>query len=238
MVQAIRAIQFPLRLGVINMGTVDCYLLKADSGYMLIDTSFPSKRADLEKELAGAGCQPGQLKLIVITHADLDHIGNAAYLQKKYRAKVAMHRCEAGVVENGDASMSRRRRPFLERIIGGIVFKALSIFFRFGRFERFTPDFCIDDGDDLSAYGFDAKVVHLPGHSRGSIGILTSAGDLFCGDLLWNMGKPGPHSIVDDPAELKASIERLKSLSVQTVYPGHGQPFAMDLFLQGYQPAS
>ena len=39
------------------------------------------------------------------------------------------------------------------------------------------------------------------------------------------MRGPDTHPIVDDPAELKASVERLKSLGVGMVYPGHGKPF-------------
>jgi glyoxylase-like metal-dependent hydrolase (beta-lactamase superfamily II) len=40
--------------------------------------------------------------------------------------------------------------------------------------------------------------------------------------------KPGPHPIVDDPADLNASLERLKRLDIRTVYPGHGKPFLME----------
>ena len=236
MPQEIKTITFPMQAGIINMGVTNCYLLKAADSYLLIDTAFANKRAELVKELDSAGCRPGNLKLIVITHADLDHTGNGAYLRQNYGAKIGIHRYEAGVIENGDSSLSRRKRPLHERILGGIILGVLSLFFRFGNFERFSADVCVDDGDDLSAYGFDGKVIHLPGHSRGSIGILTSAGDLFCGDLLWNMSKPGAHSLVDDATEMRASIQRLKSLGIKTIYPGHGQPFSMDSFLENYQP--
>jgi len=42
----------------------------------------------------------------------------------------------------------------------------------------------LEEGQPLSDVGLDASVLHLPGHSKGSIGILTASGDLFCGDLL------------------------------------------------------
>ena len=61
--------------------------------------------------------------------------------------------------------------------------------FGFGKSERFKPDFYIEEGYEFSEYGFDAKVLYIPGHSRGSIGILTAGGDLFCGDLLENTDK-------------------------------------------------
>jgi hypothetical protein len=58
---------------------------------------------------------------------------------------IAMHRYESGVVENGDDTLSRKRMPFLRRAISKITLKALSLFIRSGRFERFRPDFTIDE---------------------------------------------------------------------------------------------
>jgi hydroxyacylglutathione hydrolase len=235
MTREIKSIEFPMHLAGIKMGTVNCYLIKTEAGYVLIDTGFPNNRADLEKELENAGCRPGDLRLIVMTHGDLDHTGNGAYLREKYGAKIAMHRYDSGVVKNGDNTLSRRRMPFLKRVISKITLKVLSLLIRSGEFERFRPDFTIDDGYDLSEYGFDAKVLHIPGHSRGSIGILTTGGDLFCGDLFWNMRRPGTHSLVDDSAELKASVEKLKNLRINMVYPGHGKPFTMESLTQDNQ---
>jgi len=74
------------------------------------------------------------------------------------------------------------------------------------------------------------KVLHIPEHSEGSIGILTSGGDLFCGDLLENTDEPDLNSNMDDLAATNASVEKLKKLSIKTVYPGHGKPFPMELF--------
>ena len=85
---------------------------------------------------------------------------------------------------------------------------------------------------DLSRYGSDAKVIHIPGHSKGSIGILTVGGDLICGDLLENTNKPSLNSTMDDLTAANISVEKLKSLKVNTVYPGHGKPFQMELFLK------
>jgi glyoxylase-like metal-dependent hydrolase (beta-lactamase superfamily II) len=232
MAHEIKTIEFPMRLAGINMGTVNAYLIKTETGYILIDTGSPSNRPDLEKELQNAGCRPGNLKLIIMTHGDQDHTGNGAYLREKYGAKIAMHLDESGVTENGDDTLSRTKRSFPRRAFNKIVLKLLSLFSTSGKFERFSPDLTIDEGYDFSEYGFNAKALHIPGHSKGSIGILTADGDLFCGDLLWNRGKPATHSIVDDQAQLKASVERLKSMRINTVYPGHGKPFTMESFTQ------
>ena len=232
MTQEIKLIEFPMRLAGIKMGTVNAYLIKTEAGHALIDTGFASNRAELEKELQNAGCQPGDLRLIIMTHGDQDHTGNGAYLREKYGAKIAMHRDESGVVENEDETLSRRRRSFLRGSFNRAILKLLSLFIRSDKFERFSPDFTVDDGYDFSEYGFNAQVLHIPGHSKGSIGILTGDGDLFCGDLLWNRRRPSTHSIVDDQSELKASVEKLKSIRVNMVYPGHGKPFSMESFTQ------
>jgi hydroxyacylglutathione hydrolase len=106
------------------------------------------------------------------------------------------------------------------------------ILFGFTKSDRSKPDLSIEDGYDLSEYGFDAQVLSIPGHSKGSIGILTASGDLFCGDLFINMDKPALNDIIDDSAAANASVERLKSLKIHTVYPGHGKPFPMELFIK------
>jgi hydroxyacylglutathione hydrolase len=208
-------------------GNVNCYLIEADDGgYILIDTGSSNSRTQLEEELEKNGCKPGNLRLIILTHGDFDHTGNAAYLREKFGSKIAMHYDDSGMTEQGDL--------FFNRKMGNIFLKKLikipiSIFFGFGRSERFKPDFYVGDGYELSGFGLDARVIHTPGHSKGSIAILTSSGDLFCGDLLVNgdkTDKPDLNTIIDDKVAINESIEKLKGLKINTVYPGHGKPFS------------
>ena len=55
-----------------NLGTVNCYLIKTDKGFILIDTGLSNNRNEIEKELEESGCKPSDLKLIIITHGDGD----------------------------------------------------------------------------------------------------------------------------------------------------------------------
>ena len=208
-------LSFPL-----NLGSVNCYLVQTGSGFFLIDSGPTNQRAALEKELQDAGCHPGDLKLILITHGDFDHTGNAAFLRQKFATQTAMHPADAGMAEKGDMFYNREQPNLLVRMLAPLVI-------RFGKSQRFTPDIPLQEGDDLSQYGFEAQVLHLPGHSSGSIGILTADGDLFCGDLFGNSGQPEFSSIMDDMATAMASLEKLEPLDIGTVYPGHGQPFPM-----------
>jgi hydroxyacylglutathione hydrolase len=222
--QEITTITLPLPY---KMGTVNCYLVKTDAGFVLIDTGASNKRAELENELTSAGCKPGYLVLIVLTHGDFDHIGNAAYLSEKFGARIAMHKDDAGMAEQGDM--------FWNRSSGNALLRALiPILYRFSRSNRFEPDIYIEEGYDFSEYGFEARALSIPGHSKGSIGILAADGDLFCGDLLENLSQPATSSIMDDSAACDASVEKLQGLDINTVYPGHGRPFPMGSFLADY----
>ena len=223
MPQDISILTLPLPL---RMGRVNCYLIRTAAGHVLIDTGGSNARKALRGELDNAGCLPGSLKLVLLTHGDFDHIGNAAYLRSAYGARVAMHRDDAGMAERGDMFVNRKRPNVLVRSL-------IPLFTGFGKSERFTPDLLLTDGYDLSQHGLEAKVISLPGHSRGSLGVLTVAGELFCGDLFENTKGPALNSIMDDPAAAAASLGRLEGLKIGTVYPGHGQPFAMKLLAKG-----
>jgi hydroxyacylglutathione hydrolase len=211
----------PFEIETIKSGIANCYLLKTDNGFALIDTGVSFERGALKKALEQAGCRPGDLKLVVITHADYDHAGNCVWLRKKYGAPIAIHRDEVEAVETGRMLRNRKNQwKISSRIF--IYLVGLLIF------QRFKPDVVVTDGDDLSQYGLYGKVVHIPGHSRGSIGVLTKDGDFFCGDLLVSKNTPKKNKLIDDMVEVDASIEKLKSLSIKTVYPGHGKPFRME----------
>lgn len=212
----------PMRLGSVN-----CYLLRMENGFILFDTGGSNQRAELDRRLSAAGCAPGNLRLILLTHGDFDHSGNAAHLRKKFAAPVAMHSGDAGMVERGDMSWNRKTNKLVLRMTSGL--------FGFGKAERLTPDVHLSDGDALTAYGLDATVLRLPGHSTGSIGILLPGGDLICGDLLSNTTRPAINDIMDDRGAARATVEMLRARAIGEVYPGHGQPFSMAAFLSGQQ---
>jgi glyoxylase-like metal-dependent hydrolase (beta-lactamase superfamily II) len=209
-----------------HLGRVNCYLIETDAGHVLIDTGGSNSREELGWELASAGCKPGLLKLIVLTHGDFDHIGNAAYLRNAFGCKIAMHYDDLGMVERGDMFVNRKKPNIFIRLI-------LPIFSGFGRPERFVPDLLVEDEYNLSEYGLDARVISIPGHSKGSIGIVTAGADLFCGDLLENTDRPVLNPLTDDLAAANASIQKLESMRIGTVYPGHGKPFPMNLITTG-----
>jgi hydroxyacylglutathione hydrolase len=207
-------------------GVVNAYLLRGSGGCVLVDSGWSGTHAQLQKELEAAGCPPTDLKLLLITHADGDHTGSGAWLHRTLRVPIAMHAAEVPVTEQtGDPFQSRTTR------VGPVARAVMKAFGVFIHTEPFGADVIVDEGFDLSPYGVDAKVVRLPGHSNGSIGVLTTEGDLVCGDLLMNMKTPARHFIVDDRAGSDAAVARLDTLGIRTVYPGHGAPFAWSEFV-------
>jgi len=209
-----------------RMGNVNCYLLHTETGFFLIDTGSSSARKQLLSELANAGCNPGSLRLVLLTHGDFDHTGNAAFLHSSFGVKLAMHRADSGMGENGDM-FENRKKPNI------IIRSLIPLFTGFGKDEQFSPDLLLDDGYDLSPHGLEARVLSLPGHSKGSIGVLTAEGDLFCGDLFENTKGPALNSLMDDPEAAKVSLAVLESYKIRFVYPGHGEPFAMESLASG-----
>lgn len=223
MTSEIQTITIPFAFDI----TVNCYLVQADTGYILIDTGMPNQRQAIEDALEQTQCQMGSLKLIILTHGDIDHCGNAAYLRQKFGAPIAMHVNDVGMVERGDMFWNRKTPNPLIKVL-------FRLFFGLRKADQFTPDLYLEDRSTLSECGLDAEVIHLPGHSKGSIGVLMSTGDLFCGDLLGNTDKPELWTIIDDPGAAHTSVKKLDSLPINTVYPGHGQPFPIEQFMRDH----
>lgn len=200
------------------------YLLSAGDGFVLIDTGVVPRRASLVSALERAGCHPGELKLILLTHVHTDHVGNAAFLREAYRAPIAVHQAEAHTAEHGDMFWRPRHEPLRTKAA-----RRASALLGIARFDPFVPDVVFADEDDLGPFGLDATVFHTPGHSPGSLCVVTAEHECFCGDLVRNShGRPQRNRVVEVRAAYQASLARLRELPVAMIYPGHGEPFASD----------
>ena len=199
------------------MFDANCYLIKNKNGFILIDTGIKKQRKQLEQAIIDAGCSTGDLKLIILTHGHIDHIGNAAYLRDKHGARIAMHSGDENMV-TGAGMFADAPQSLMIKIVG--FFMDIT---GLGDFESFTPDILLDDQQSLAEYGLDATVLYTPGHSKGSISII-SDNNLFCGDI-FSGSMQKVTTLVDDQQALDSSVEQLRNLPVKTVYPGHGKPF-------------
>ena len=84
----------------------------------------------------------------------------------------------------------------------------------------------LSDGDRIDIGDASYRVLHLPGHSPGSIGLLEeSRGILFSGDAIYD------GTLVDDlpgcdRKDYRATMETLRRLEVTTAFGGHGEPMS------------
>lgn len=206
---------------VINFGFVNAFLMRAGDGFILIDTGIAQKWSHLETELVRAGCLPDKLRLVIVTHGDFDHAGNCAELQRKYGAKIAMHPGDLDMVRTGEPP-KRKVKGVVGRMliwVGGKMVKG---------FVTFKPDILLEDGQVISGYGLTARVIHTPGHTKGSIALLTDDGRLFVGDTLSNRLRPCFPPLVEDEEALHKSLDALKRTAAHAVFPGHGRTFTFE----------
>ncbi len=205
----------------IDLGFVNAYMVKVEEDYILIDTGIAMVWSRLENGLLQAGALTGHLKLVLITHGDFDHTGNCARLQRKYHAKIAMHAADVDMVKTG-LPARRHAKSWLVNLFMGLGMRMG------GSFDRFQPDILLADGQSLAGFGLAGRVIHTPGHTKGSIAILTDDGQLFAGDTVGNRRRPDSASFIENDQELQASLRTLKQLPARVVYPGHGKPFAFE----------
>ena len=222
----------------IDLNGVNCYLVKSNEGFILFDTGGPmymdrkfnGRQDDLVKELEKAGCFLGNLKLVVLTHGDIDHVFNTAYIREKYNVKIALHHGDLPFVENPTVESFLKSSQFRSAI-----YKIMSKLMRrymhnlstnaIAYFNKFSPDILIDKNFSLMDFGLEAEILHIPGHTDGSICILFKDGSLICGDTFFNMFKPSIAVNACDYQELDKSIRGLQKYNLATIYPGHGKPF-------------
>ena len=194
----------------IKGGTDNCYLVNDGKNAILIDTA---SKANLDMVIAE--CDKYDLKLIVLTHVHFDHAENAAELSKKYNVPVAFHQKDEELFESFD------NQPMESYgIVGKAVLELSLKVLRETKVEKPENYFYIKDGDDLSEYGIKAKVIELPGHTLGSIGVDVEGKHLFVGDELDNWVKPAVGHLYHDFDLIRKSAGRVRGLGERTIYYG------------------
>jgi glyoxylase-like metal-dependent hydrolase (beta-lactamase superfamily II) len=158
--------------------------------------------------LVDAGVSPLQVRpfadgieMIVLTHCHYDHTARLLEIRNMTGAEVCIHTADAP----------------------GLANDLLSAAMMFG--ERAPPvpaTRLLADGDRVGGL----QVIHTPGHTPGGICLYDSESrDLISGDTVFSDGGFGRTDLPGgDEAALRRSLERLGSLEVRGLYPGHGSP--------------
>ena len=174
----------------------------------LIDTGPPGTVWRLLAALKRAGVQPRDLRRIVLTHCDVDHIANAPTLQRITGAEICAHEDDIPYITGAQPLPGPPARLVIGATIGRLV--------RPPRVDR-----ALHDGDAL-----DGLVVqHLPGHTPGHIG-LQSGRVLFAGDSVsgGRRLRPAPRFLTWNEDLARRSLACLATLGVDLLLPGHGTP--------------
>jgi glyoxylase-like metal-dependent hydrolase (beta-lactamase superfamily II) len=156
-------------------GYSNAYIVDGDSGVVLVDTGMPKRHGAILEALKAIGRELEQVTAIAITHAHVDHAGNAATLRGQTNAPV--------IASNIDAPALRGEEkyplpPFLDRV------PFLKPLFRLlPSAEATEVDHLVGEGKS-SALPADMQVVASPGHTPGHVSFLLdrNGGILLVGD--------------------------------------------------------
>lgn len=197
----------------IASGNVNCYIVADNDNAILIDTGRKKYREKILEK-----CKEFHVSLIVLTHGHMDHCQNAAYLANALHIPIAMNKKDMDLIPD-----NRKQYLLAKTLLGKIVLSVSLSSFEKDSLEVFEPILYLKNGDDLGEYGIAAKVVELPGHTKGSSGIEIED-NLFAGDALMNMFYPTVSMLYVDEQEMISSAKYISELGEKTIYFGHGKP--------------
>jgi glyoxylase-like metal-dependent hydrolase (beta-lactamase superfamily II) len=201
------------------------YIIVDTDGLTIIDAGLPGSEKKILDYIAGLGKSAGDVKRILLTHADFDHVGGLAALHKATGARTYASRIEAEAIAAGRTS--REIKP-------ASGFSARRLFFRlmrpFMQTTRSWVDEYLTDGQVLPVLG-GLHVVETIGHTPGHISLYApEAGILFSGDSLVTDAN-GIHNsrpqFTWDAAKAEDAARKQAALGARILCSGHG-PVVMD----------
>ncbi|MEX2245938.1 MAG: MBL fold metallo-hydrolase [Dehalococcoidia bacterium] len=198
-------------------GRVWAYVIHSRGAFALFDTGFAGDDADLFAALQPLGGLDA-LTAVVVSHGHADHAGGIASLLERSRAVSYAHRLDAPVIR-GEASppppdLTDRERPIFEAVTRDVPDAPAA-----------RVDHELEDGD-LIDIGGPAEVVHVPGHTPGSIALyLPGRRALLTGDAVAGMAGGAVLGFFNaDRAAAISSLRRLSELDFDIAGFGHGPP--------------
>lgn len=178
------------------------YLI-VDEVVALIDAGTGQNFDIVRRNLNKVGIKPRDIGLLINTHCHFDHSGGDHDFVAA-GCDVAIHEDEADLLRRGDRVITMAE-IFEEELRAVDVARELH------------------DGDRVKLGESEFRVIHTPGHTRGSISLYEpKLRVLFSGDTVFCDGVGRTDLPTSDAGALLRSLERLAELEVERLYPGHG----------------
>ena len=193
---------------------VNIYLIDGESEYALIDVGFLDELKDVLELIRQMGFSLSACKMIIATHADVDHTQGLARAREILKCQVVAHPRSVSPLEEGDEVLTYAR----------IEAQNIRI-----PMPRCKVDRTIDEGDRLQIGDKTLEVWSTPGHTAGQLAFRMN-GLLFSGDNIFRDGCVGnidAHHGSDIPDFIK-SLERIRDSDVKWLLPSHGPVFRKD----------
>lgn len=199
------------------------YIIKGKNGDILIDTGFIGIRKPLKKWL-----DKFNVKLVILTHAHVDHIWNASYIKKMYNCQIGIGKQDIVNIDNRQINSmpSKKRYTSWTKLMNFGMKKFIP--------ELFDIDMYLKDNQIIKRYGLNLKIISLSGHTNGSIGIMYKD-YLFAGDALVNR-KKHPEIAYQNQNNQEAlnSYQKIIELSPQIIFVGHDKLVTKDKLKEKY----
>jgi hydroxyacylglutathione hydrolase len=201
----------------------NAFLLEGPRGRLLIDAGTEGSSTELVNTLVRLGLRGGgDLDLLVLTHGHPDHAGGAKAVREAFGPFVAAHPGDLPWLEAGQAPP-----PPVHGFEGQLANLLVD---REAGFPPVRADIQLFEGQDLSPFGVPARVVHLPGHTLGSVAVVLDDKDAFLGDIFQadddadkeSHNAAHAHPFGHDPEADRASAQRLLCTGVERFFAGHG----------------
>ena len=200
------------------------YIIVDADGLTIIDAGFPRNGKKILAYILSLSKSARDVKRIIITHADLDHFGGLAALQKASGARTYASQIEADAIAQGKSSRDIQPSGFSLR---RFLFSLLAPFVKASPFQVHE---IIAEGQTLPVLG-GLRVLETPGHTPGHISLFSaSAGVLFCGNSMVSDEKglygsrPG---LTWDERKARELEKKQAGLGARIVCSGHG-PVVME----------
>jgi glyoxylase-like metal-dependent hydrolase (beta-lactamase superfamily II) len=170
---------------------------------ILIDTGHPGQGQKILDELGSLNVAPNDVRHIFLTHHDVDHIGNAAFLQGKTDAKIWASQIDIAYITG------KTPRTGIKRLAAWLMPAKIPT-----QISAFPPE------NELEGI----KIISTPGHTPGHVCFLYKD-VLFAGDLvIGSKSKLQLSSAIMtwDMAQVKESAQKVARLPFHWVCPAHG----------------